>query len=327
MIHSVYFSSASQQPQHNLSFEEMQEALKNSDGLLWVNLNQPDSDESVHILNDLFHFHPLTIEDCQSMGYQTPKIDDFGNYIFLIAHALPSIKNHINPDDSMELNLFLGANFLVTSYNSSEMSPVEFTLPRLERDERLLRNGPDFLCHAILDKLVDDYIPLLDHLDEDLERLEDSVLQRPTPVVLAELLEIKHELMSLRRIISPQREVINRLSRDDFPMIDRQSRIYYRDIYDHLVRIQDMSESLRDIVSSVLDIYLNSTSLRLNEIMKALTIVSTIFLPLSFVAGVYGMNFQHMPELPWKFGYLFVWLIFTSIFTGMLLWFKRRGWF
>ncbi len=133
--------------------------------------------------------------------------------------------------------------------------------------------------------------------------------------------------MALRRIISPQREVINRLSRDDFPMIDRQSRIYFRDIYDHLVRIQDLTELLRDIVSGVMDIYLNSTSLRLNEVMKALTVVSTIFLPLSFVAGVYGMNFHYMPELSWRYGYLLIWVVFVLIFGGMLAWFKKRNWF
>ena len=207
------------------------------------------------------------------------------------------------------------------------MPPVREVWQRLQRDERIVQNVSDYLCHAILDRLVDEYFPWLDQKDETIEALEDQVLENPTTDTLSKLLESKHELMSLRRIISPQREVMNRLSRDDFTMIDLQSRMYFRDIYDLLVRLQDLSESLRDIVSGALDIYLNSTSLRLNEVMRSLTIVSTIFLPLTFVAGVYGMNFDYMPELRWHYGYLGVWIIFILIIIGMLAWFRHRKWF
>lgn len=327
MIQTVYCPTPASPAQKNLSAEQLPSALSNQTGLLWVNLYQPSLEESNFILHDIFNFHPLAIEDSQSTGYQTPKIDDFGEYIFLIAHALPEDRNHLNPEFTIELNLFLGANFLVTSSNVDHLSCIDAVMNRLERDDRLIKNGSDFLCHSVLDHLVDEFFPLIDSLDEELEELEDHVLRNPTPTVLSRLLDLKHTLMVLRRIISPQREVMNRLSRDEFPMIDRHSRIYYRDIYDHLVRIQDLSDTLRDLVSGVLDIYLNSTSLRLNEVMKALTIVSTIFLPLSFVAGVYGMNFHYMPELSWRFGYLFVWIIFAAIFIGMILWFKRRKWF
>lgn len=327
MIQTVYYPTPASQAQKDLSAEQLSSALSNQTGLLWVNLYQPSLEESNFILHDIFNFHPLAIEDSQSTGYQTPKIDDFGEYIFLIAHALPEDRNHLNPEFTIELNLFLGANFLVTSSNVDHLSCIDAVMNRLERDDRLIKNGSDFLCHSVLDHLVDEFFPLIDSLDEELEELEDHVLRNPTPTVLSRLLDLKHTLMVLRRIISPQREVMNRLSRDEFPMIDRHSRIYYRDIYDHLVRIQDLSDTLRDLVSGVLDIYLNSTSLRLNEVMKALTIVSTIFLPLSFVAGVYGMNFHYMPELSWRFGYLFVWIIFAAIFIGMILWFKRRKWF
>ncbi len=327
MIQSFYYAKPEDTFQKDIPFDQLRTALDNPAGLLWVNLQNPSVDEITHVLNDLFHFHPLAIEDCQTHGYQTPKIDDFGEYIFIIAHALPGNHNEIDLDTTEELNIFLGANYLVTCHSCEKLNPLEAVISRLERDERLIRNGPDYLCHSILDHLVDEYLPLLDNLDEKLEIIEDRVLQKPTPDILAELLNLKHTLMLLRRIVTPQREVINRLSRDEYRMIDQQSRIYYRDIYDHLVRIQDLSDTLRDIASGVLDIYLNSTSLRLNEIMKALTVVSTIFLPLSFVAGVYGMNFDHMPELTWRFGYLVVWFVFASIFIGMLVWFKRRNWF
>ncbi len=277
-------------------------------------------------MQNLFHFHPLAIEDCLNTGYQTPKVDDFGSYLFIIAHALRGQENY-TLIETMEINFFLADHFLVTLFQEENMPPVNSVWQRLERDERLLENGPDFLSHGILDAVVDEYMPVLDKMDDELEWLEDQVLEKPLPKLLERLMEIKHSLMFLRRVISPQREVMNRLSRDEFKMIDHQSQIYYRDIYDHLVRFQDMIEALRDVVSGSMDIYLNSTSLRLNEVMKALTVVSTIFLPLSFVAGVYGMNFDFMPELHWRYGYLMVWVIFLVIPIGMLIFFKKRGWF
>jgi magnesium transporter len=314
MIRSLYCPPAGT-PTTGLSLEEICAALEKNDGLLWVSLEGAVESEINSVLRDIFHFHPLAVEDCLSPGYQTPKIDDFGSYIFIISHALGPA-----PDfDTVELNAFLGEKFLVTSYLGPNMAPIEATWKRLDRDDRLASHGADFLLHAILDTLVDE-------IDEEIEILEDEVLGLPKPPVLQRILSLKHRTMALRRIIGPQREVMNRLSRDDFPQITQQSRIYYRDIYDHLVRIQDMTESIRDLISGSLDIYLSATSNRLNEVMKALTIVSTIFLPLTFIAGVYGMNFQFMPELSWKYGYLAVWGVFIFIVGGMLYFFKRRGW-
>ena len=312
--------------QKDLTLEQLRLSLENSEHLLWVNLANPTPQETQAVLTDLFHFHPLTIEDCLSVGYQPPKIDDFGSYLFLIIHALPP-DHRLDALETLELNLYLGENFMVTCYSEETMPPVERVIQRLARDQRLYLFGSDFLCHAVLDALVDDYMPLVDQLDDELDDLEDAILQKPRPTTLQHILSIKHSLMTLRRILSPQREVINRLTRDEFPMVDNQSQIYFRDIYDHLVRIQDLTETLRDIATSALDIYLNSTSLRLNEVMKALTIVSTIFLPLSFVAGVYGMNFHFMPELSHPWGYPMIWVVFALIAGGMMIFFKKRGWF
>jgi magnesium transporter len=262
-----------------------------------------------------------------NVGYQPPKVDDFGSYIFLIVHAIHPDQNLTNLD-THELNLFLGENYLVTVFKGDILQPIESVFQKIKRDERLTQNGSDFLCHAVLDAMVDEYMPIIDQMDEDIEWLEDLVLSKPHPQVMARITNLKHSIMTLRRIISPMREVMNRLSRDDFPMIDRQSRIYFRDIYDHLVRIQDLSDTIRDIVSGTMDIYLNSTSLRLNEVMKALTIVSTIFLPLSFIAGVYGMNFVYqIPNYNWREGIIFFWAICLAVSGGMLIFFKRRGWF
>lgn len=325
MIRSIYFPSKGA-PQKNLPVDALSNALADADGLLWLSLEHAESDEINLILRDTFHFHPLAIEDCFTDGVEPPKIDDYGNYLFIVAAAILT-DNDFSSLETRELNIFLGSNYVVTNYLGEAMLPIETVWNQLERDERLHENGADFLCHAILDVLVDNLMPLLDRMDEEIEYLEDLVLSKPNPSTLERILTLKHAIMSLRRIISPLREMVNRLSRDEFPMIDRQSRIYFRDIYDHLVRIQDMSESIRDIVSSAQDIYLNSTSLRLNEVMKALTIVSTIFLPMSFFAGVYGMNFHYFPEITWKFGYPLAWCIFIAIPVTMLIYFKKKGWF
>ncbi len=326
MIHTISVST-DQQYRYDLSSNDINGIIKSEKGLLWVILENPTEEEMDEYLRKVFQFHPLSIEDCLSEGYQTPKVDDFEDYIFIVAHALTPDHDNLESLEMNELNLFLGRNYVVCSYRQNRMPPVEKIRNRLEVDHRLVTHGADFLCHAILDALVDDYMPLIDQMDEEIEWLEDRVLEKPQPETLSRILALKHSTLSLRRIIGPQREIMNRLSRDDFTLIDEKHRIYFRDIYDHLVRIQDLIESVRDIVSGTLDIYLSATSNRLNEIMKALTVVSTIFLPLSFFAGVYGMNFKYFPEITWHYGYLYIWCLFLIIFFGMLAFFKKRNWF
>ena len=326
MIKSIYCPPG-QPVQKDLSTNNILSAHKRNDGLLWVSLENASNQEIASILRDIFNFHPLAIEDSSSEGYQTPKIDDFGNYIFILTHAIPpfSGQDHL---DSMELNIFLGNNYLVTSYVSEQMPPVKTLWDRINRDERIINHGSaDFLCHAILDILVDDYMPILDQLDDEIEFLEDRVLEKSDPQLLEDILHIKHSMLTLRRIITPQREILNRLSRGDFPQIQPDHRIYFRDIYDHVVRIQDLTESIRDIIFGTLDTYLSVTSNRLNEVMKALTIVSTVFLPLTFFAGLWGMNFEFMPEIHWKYGYLMAWAVFISLLGIMVYIIKRRRWY
>lgn len=325
MVHALYFPKKGT-PQWDISFEDLKTALADQEGLVWVSLENPSADEYSAVLTDVFHFHPLAIEDCQSTGFQTPKVDDYGDYLFIVVLALLPNQDH---DDLMleEFDLFLGKNYVVSSFNGQKMPAVEKLTLRLKRDERLLTNGADFLCHALIDAVVDDYSEPLEMLEAELERLEESVLSRPQSSTLEIIFRLKHTIMSLRRVVAPEREVINHLTRDEFPLIDRQSQMYFRDIYDHLVRVYDWVDILRDMATNALEVYLNATSLHLNEVMKALTIVSTIFLPLTFVAGVYGMNFHYMPELSWKWGYPMVWVIFLLITGGMLYYFRRRKWF
>lgn len=325
MIKSVFF------PQKNgtytvIATEDIPKYLERTDGFVWVSLEETCADEIELILDHLFHFHPLTIEDCLSGGYQTAKIDDYVDYLFMIAHAI-IINENFDDLRNSELDIYLSHHYIVTVTTEKEMPPLEKLWSRIKRDSRVYTHGSDFFCHAILDTLVDDYMPLIDKMESEIDWMEDAVVERPNPETLQKLLSLKHAIMSLRRLIFPLREVINRLSRGEFSQISRQTQIYFRDIYDHIMRIQDLTDTIRDIVSGSMDIYLNSTSLRLNEVMKALTIVSTIFLPLSFVAGVYGMNFVHMPGLSSEIGFFVICVVFLLIAFGMLAYFKIKRWF
>lgn len=325
MIRSVTFTKEGIQ-KGDLTADEIQKVLHTSETFLWISLESASKEETSSILEDIFHFHPLVIEDCLSTGYQTPKVDDFGQYLFIIANALQPFENFTKIETS-EIDLLLGENYLVTCSFGDQMTPICKMWQQIDKDQRLHEHGVDLLCQRILDFLVDDYMPLLDQMDDEIDWLEDTVLDKPDPSVLERIMLLKHSLMSIRRLINPMREVMNTLSRDEFTVIKQKTRIYFRDIYDHLVRIQDLSESIRDIVTGAMDIYLNSISNRLNMIMKALTVVSTIFLPLTFIAGVYGMNFRNIPELSWQNGYFIIWGVFILIGLGMLLLFKRIGWF
>ena len=309
------------------SISRVKDYLSSTDGFLWVSLENSDNNEIDAVLRGLFNFHPLAIEDCQTVGFQVSKIDDFGEYVFMITHAIDQSGDD-GTINTTELDLFLGHNFLVTCYTDPQMPSIAKTWDLITRDKRLSRFGTDFLCHTILDMIVDDYMPIIDQMESEVEWLEDKVIEKPSPETLHRLLTIKHNIMALRRVISPQREVMNRLSRDEFPeIIDKQSLIYFRDIYDHLLRIQDLADILRDIVSGGLDIYLNSTSLRLNEIMKALTIVSTVFLPLSFITGAFGMNFLHIPGASSPVGFYVTCGLLVLLGILMLVYFKKRRWF
>lgn len=309
-----------------ITLTEAKEAIADPTKIVWISLESATADEINLVLGDTLHFHPLTIEDCLSDGYQIAKVDDFGDYLFIIANALKVSEGEFDLDSS-ELDIFLGKNYLVSCFTASSMSPVERVWKRLQRDHRIYNHGADFLCHALLDALVDEFMPVTDNMENEIEVLEDTVLQRPNPQVLERLLTIKHSIVSLRRIINPLRELVNRLARDQYPQIESGNRVYFRDIYDHLVWILDLAETIRDIVSGAMDIYLNSTSLRLNEVMKALTIVSTIFLPLAFVTGLFGMNFIHIPGLSHPLGFWAVCVLCLLISSGMIYFFKKQKWF
>lgn len=305
---------------------EMSAALATAGGLLWVDLEQPTADETA-LLESVFHFHHLTIDDCLNRHIDSPKIDDYHDYLFVIAQGI-DYRAGSRRLETAEIDLFLGPNYVV-SYHQQPLPAVEMVRSRCEKTgPLLLERGADFLAHTILDALVDDLLPAVEAMEEALERLEVKTLRDPDRRVLEEVLLLKRNAQRLRRTIIPQRDMVNRFARGEFPSLVRQeTHIYFRDIYDHVVRVEEMIESLRDLADAVLSTYLSVVSNRMNEVMKVLSIVAAIFLPLTLIAGIYGTNFENMPELGWQWGYFGMLGAMAIIAAGLIFFFWRRRWF
>ena len=303
--------------------EEIREALA-AKHRIWIELERksPDADA---LLAEVFGLHPLTIEDIWGPRSQ-PKIDDFDEYLYVIVHGIGAKKR--DRLELVEIDIVIGEHWLITHDREGLVSDDIGT--ELDHSPRLLQKGVPWLAHAILDRAVDRYLPVIDQLDAEIEQLENDVLAKAgTPKgkrVLERILQFKRTLQALRRMSVHQREILLRLSRGDFGEIPPDAIPFYRDVYDHFLRINDLAEGYRDLVSSALDAYLSVQSNRMNEIVKTLTLISTVMLPLTFIAGVYGMNFDFMPELHWRYGYELALLLMAGVAFGIWLWFRRKGW-
>jgi magnesium transporter len=303
----------------------LREVLDGPDSLVWVDLEAATRDEGF-LLSEVFNFHPLAIDDCFNRHVDPSKIDDYGDYLFLIAQAI-NYEASSERLEMTELDLFLGRNYVV-SFHTEPLPFVTALRRRCEERGPELDHGADFLAHALLDALVDDYQPAVEHLDGSLSRIEELVLARPQPAVLEEVLLLKRNVQRLRRTIIPQRDEVNRIARGEFPHLVRaESYIYFRDIYDHVVRVEQLLESVRDLAEGVLNTYLSSVNNRMNEVMKTLSVVATVLLPLTFIASIYGMNFEHMPELGWRWGYFAMLGAMAFIAACLIAFFRVRKWF
>jgi magnesium transporter len=318
-----------------LSIKELAQVLQGNEGMLWVDLDAPLEAEEETVLVSLFDFHPLAIEDCQSGASEEghlPKVEDFGDYLFVIFNPVenPHVGEHQSSGHGVEirtsqLSAFLSRRALVT-HHYKPLRSIQYASQLLTKNPNALGRGPDFLFHIIIDDVVDNYTPLLDSLDEAVDRMEEEVFRSPGQRTMVKILSLKRNIQTIRRVAVYQREMLNRLSRGEFGLITPDEMIYYRNVYDHLVRMTDLADSYRDIVAGLLDAYLSVTSNNLNRVMKVLTIISTIFLPLSVITGFFGMNFQHIPGLNWEFGPLFATLFMIFVAVGMLWVFKRNKW-
>ena len=310
--------------EENLTVADLPELLKDQSAVIWVDMEMPtEADERV--LLDVFKFHPLTVEDCRENRHY-PKIEEFEGYLYFIVHGVTA---DISPErfNTIELDGFLGSNYVIT-YHHATFRSINNVKQLLRTTPVACQRGTAFLLHQILDYVVDYYSPVLDDFDDRIDRLEDEIfnLKRPNNNILIEIMDLKRSVLRLRRISGKQMDILHRMSRGEFSLIPEDMRPFYRDIYDHLVRVVDLAESYRDLIGGSLDAYLSVVSNRLNEIMKVLTIFSAIMLPLTFIAGVYGMNFDNMPELKSRYGYFAVLALMILIAVVMLFFFKRRGW-
>lgn len=303
---------------------QLPELLQDKSAVIWVDMEAPTAADE-QVLLDVFHFHPLTVEDCRENRHY-PKVEEFPGYIYFIIHGVTA---DTSPDrfNTIELDGFLGSNYVIT-YHHEMFRSIKNVKQLLSTSPIACQRGPAFLLHQILDQVVDYYSPVLDDFDDRIDQLEDEIftLKRPNNVILAEIMDLKRSVLRLRRISAKQMDILLRMSRGEFHLIPEDMRPFYRDVYDHLVRVTDLAENYRDLISGSLEAYLSVVSNRLNEIMKVLTIFSAIMLPLTFIAGVYGMNFDNMPELHSHYGYFGALIVMIVIALLMLYFFWRRGW-
>lgn len=301
---------------------EIPQLLKTRNSVLWVDLAQP-TEEEAQLLESVFDFTPLCIEDCLH-AQQIPKMEEYPDYLFLVVHAVKTNHHPLN-FDLVELDMFLGKNFVVT-YHAEPVQAIEFTQANVSRSTSAIHLGAVSLAHEILDGLVDLYMPVLDHLDNRLQSLEDMIEANPGSDIVTDFFDLRRSLLKLRRTSLKEQEVFYWLSHRDITFIDRSEALLFKDIYDHLVRVLELTEALRDILSGILSIHLSLISNRMNDVMRVLTIFSAILLPLTFIVGIYGMNFEYMPELKSPYGYYTVLAFMATLTTGMLIYFKRKRW-
>jgi magnesium transporter len=310
--------------EENWTAADLPELLKDTSAVIWVDMEAPTAADE-RVLLDVFKFHPLTVEDCRENRHY-PKVEEFEGYLYFIVHGVTA---DISPErfNTIELDGFLGRNYVIT-YHHEMFRSIDNVKQLLRTTPVACQRGTAFLLHQILDQVVDYYSPVLDDFDDRIDKLEDDIftLKRPNNMILSEIMDLKRSVLRLRRISVKQMDILQRMSRGEFALITEEMRPFYRDVYDHLVRVVDLAENYRDLISGSLEAYLSVVSNRLNEIMKVLTIFSAIMLPLTFIAGVYGMNFDNMPELHSRYGYYGVWIIMVAVAVAMLLFFKRRGW-
>lgn len=294
--------------------------------VLWVDVTGLADIALIERVGQAFGLHQLSLEDVVNV-HQRPKSEDFDHHAFIITRMML-------PNQGMEseqVSMFVGDDFLVT-FQERAGDCFEPVRERLRRGKGKIRqHGADYLAYALIDAVIDGYFPVLEALGEAVEDLEDDVIAKPAPNQVDRLHQIKRDLLSLRRAVWPTREMVNALIRGDSPHIGETARLYLRDCYDHSIQLMDIVETYREIASSLLDVYLSSLSTKMNEIMKVLTIIATIFIPLSFLVGLWGMNFDraspwNMPELGWTYGYPIALGIMLAVGLGLVFWFWRRGW-
>jgi magnesium transporter len=289
----------------------------------WVNLEGVGRLELLKRLGDCYGIHPLVLEDIANTD-QRPKAEEYDNYLFVVLKMLIPLDAGAS---SEQVSLVLGDGWLLTFQEGLDGDPFNPVRERLKNAKGRVRSqGADFLAYSLMDVIVDNYFLVLEKVADSIETMEEELMRDPSQRTLAEIYRLKRELLFIHKAIWPLREVINSMIRRESPLIKESTLIYLRDLYDHTIQVIETVETLRDMLSGMLDIYLSSVSNRMNGVIKVLTIIATIFMPLTFIAGLYGMNFKYMPELEWRWGYPAVLLFMVAVTSGMLIFFRRKRW-
>ncbi|MHC4518861.1 MAG: magnesium/cobalt transporter CorA [Planctomycetota bacterium] len=298
--------------------------FKQTPTVSWINMDGLHDVQLIEKLGAHYELHPLILEDVLNTG-QRPKFEDYERCVFVVLKMLSYNEEH-GGIDSEQVSLVLGPNFVI-SFQERIGDVFQQIRDRIRNSKgRIRKMGADYLAYALVDAIVDSYFAILEGLGDKIEMMEDELVGNPTEKTLQKIYLLKREMISLRRSIWPLREVISGFQRSESALVKDTTAVYLRDVYDHTIQVIDTVEAFRDTVSGMLETYLSSISNKMNNVMKVLTIIATIFIPLTFVAGIYGMNFKYMPELQWRYSYAVVWLVMLTIFVGMIVYFKRKRW-
>lgn len=322
MITTVCLDSSTKKFTENCLAADISELRIEAQNVVWADVSDPTSTDFEELAEE-FGFHPLSIEDCRN-EHQRPKVEEYPGYYFIVLYEaqLAGANDRL---ELRELNIFLGKNYLVTVH-SRPIRAID-TASRLwhEWTDRA-EQGSGLLAYLLIDAIVDDYLPLLDVVSERMDDLEDSIFGEFRPEAIEEIFSIKKKLLYLRRSITPLRDVFNTMLRREQPIFPRETHVYFQDVFDHLIRVSDTIDTLRDMLGSTMDAYLSVSGNRMNQIMKRLTSISTVLMSVTLVAGIYGMNFTLMPELQWRYGYVFALLSMVGIGASLYVYFKKINW-
>ena len=304
------------------SVEELPRLLEDPKALLWIDVAQSGAEEE-RFLSEVMGLHPLVVEDI--LQESQPKLEVHERYLYLILHSIQADRADPHDLGTVELDVLLGERVVLT-HHSEEIRSIEAVATDLEKDATPLGEGPAHVAHAVLDRLIDKYPPLMERFDRVIGALELEILKQPKSDVLERTFELKRSLQTIRRIGMHQKDILRRLSVEDLPHLPEALRPFFRDVYDHFLRVTDLGDDFREHVGASLDAYISVQSHKLNEVMKVLAIISTLMLPLTFITGLYGMNFERMPELGWGWGYAWAWGWMVVTAGSFLIYFRRRRW-
>ncbi|MCU7244731.1 MAG: magnesium/cobalt transporter CorA [Microcystis aeruginosa WS75] len=292
----------------------------------WMDIQGLGSETVLKQVGEIFNLHPLLLEDVVNVP-QRPKLEDYNNQLLVISQMV-RLKEDESGFDTEQVSFVLGKRYLLSFQEEELQDCFEIVRDRIRTSQgRVRKSGADYLTYLLLDTIIDGYFPVVEHYEDRIEALEDVIISNPDRDTMQEIYDVRRELLALRRLIWPMRNVLNLLMRDHHGIVSDEVQIYFRDSYDHVIQILEIIEAYRELAASLMDVYMSTMGNKLNEIMKFLTVISTIFIPLTFIVGVYGMNFENMPELKGEWSYFMVWLVMLAVAGGLIFYFWRKGWF